>query len=187
MNNSYFKRITSLILAFIIMISILPVSEIKAAPVPGTGPLVIQEVYGGGGNSGSYYTNDYIVLKNISNEPVLVDGWSIQYASATGTSYGVEPLNGTIDEALQYAKNADNVDFFALTDHSNYFDDSSNLGKIDKMEYIQGVEMLYTVVDNLPTIGANSTVETTYGFIPKKEGSAEITVKAYVGSKTFTK
>lgn len=38
---------------------------------------------------------------------------------------------GTPEEAIRYAESADHVDFFALTDHSNYFDDANNLGKID--------------------------------------------------------
>lgn len=38
---------------------------------------------------------------------------------------------GTPDQALEYAKNAEQVDFLALTDHSNYFDTASNLGTFD--------------------------------------------------------
>jgi hypothetical protein len=44
--------------------------------------VVITEVYGGGGNSGAPYTNDFIELTNNSSSPVDVTGWSIQYASA---------------------------------------------------------------------------------------------------------
>lgn len=38
---------------------------------------------------------------------------------------------GTPADAIDYASKADTIDFFALTDHSNYFDDGNNLGKID--------------------------------------------------------
>lgn len=38
---------------------------------------------------------------------------------------------GTPEEAIRYAEKAEYVDFFALTDHSNYFDDANKLGKID--------------------------------------------------------
>lgn len=47
--------------------------------------VVISQVYGGGGNSGSVYTNDFIELFNASASPVSLNGWSVQYASATGT------------------------------------------------------------------------------------------------------
>src|SRR5215813_12937808 len=49
--------------------------------------VVISQVYGGGGNSGSTFTNDYVELYNPSNATVTLNGWSLQYASATGTSW----------------------------------------------------------------------------------------------------
>jgi hypothetical protein len=50
--------------------------------------IVIAEIYGGGGNSGANYSHDYIVLFNKSAAAVDVNGWSVQYASATGPSTG---------------------------------------------------------------------------------------------------
>ncbi len=47
--------------------------------------VVISQVYGGGGNSGGIYTNDFIELFNRGTAAVSLDGWSLQYASATGT------------------------------------------------------------------------------------------------------
>ena len=47
--------------------------------------VVISQVYGGGGNSGAPFHNDYIELFNRSNASVSIDGWSVQYASSTGT------------------------------------------------------------------------------------------------------
>ncbi|NWJ94427.1 MAG: lamin tail domain-containing protein [Chloroflexi bacterium] len=46
--------------------------------------LVISQVYGGGGNSGATYSNDFIELFNRGNTTVSLDGWSVQYASASG-------------------------------------------------------------------------------------------------------
>lgn len=59
--------------------------------------VVINEVYGGGGNSGATYTNDFIELTNRSDAAVSLDGWSVQYHSggATGT-WQVTPLSGSI-------------------------------------------------------------------------------------------
>jgi len=59
--------------------------------------VVISEVYGGGGNSGSTYKNDFVELYNPTSSSVDVSGWSVQYASATGTSsWQVTNLTGTI-------------------------------------------------------------------------------------------
>jgi len=52
--------------------------------------IVINEIYGGAGCGNpncSTYKNDYIELKNISGLPVDISGWSVQYASATGSSW----------------------------------------------------------------------------------------------------
>lgn len=47
--------------------------------------VVISQVYGGGGNAGATYTNDYVELFNRGSEPASLSGMSLQYASATGT------------------------------------------------------------------------------------------------------
>lgn len=47
--------------------------------------VVISQVYGGGGNSGATYTHDFIELFNRGTTSVSLAGWSVQYASATGT------------------------------------------------------------------------------------------------------
>ena len=49
--------------------------------------VVISQVYGGGGNSGATFTNDFIELFNKGTSNVNIDGWSVQYASATGTTW----------------------------------------------------------------------------------------------------
>lgn len=58
--------------------------------------VVLSEVYGGGGNSGAQYANDFIELYNHGTTDVSVAGWSVQYASATGTSWQSTPLTGTV-------------------------------------------------------------------------------------------
>ena len=57
--------------------------------------IVIAQVYGGGGNSGSYWTHDYIILYNPTGSSVSVSTWSVQYASASGTTWQVTPLSGS--------------------------------------------------------------------------------------------
>ena len=54
--------------------------------------VVVSEVYGGGGNSGATYKNDFIELYNRGSSDVNVTGWSVQYASAAGTTWATTPL-----------------------------------------------------------------------------------------------
>ena len=77
----------------------LPATPAQAAP---STTLVINEVYGGGGNSGATLTNDFIELRNIGTTTVDVSGYSVQYASSTGTSYAVTNLSGQIPAGETY-------------------------------------------------------------------------------------
>jgi uncharacterized protein len=52
---------------------------------PARAGLVISQVYGGGGNAGATYTNDFIELFNAGPIALSLNGLSVQYASATGT------------------------------------------------------------------------------------------------------
>lgn len=54
--------------------------------------VVISQVYGGGGNSGAQYTNDFVELFNRGTASVDISGWSIQYASSTGTTWSVNTI-----------------------------------------------------------------------------------------------
>jgi len=64
--------------------------------------LVISQVYGGGGNSGAPYTNDFIEIFNPTGNPVSLTGWSVQYASAAGTSWATTALSGSISPGQYY-------------------------------------------------------------------------------------
>jgi uncharacterized protein len=60
---------------------------------------VINEVYGGGGNSGATLTNDFIELANAGSGAATLDGWSVQYISASPgatTTWQVTPLTGSL-------------------------------------------------------------------------------------------
>ena len=50
------------------------------------GHVVISELYGNGGNNGAVYRNDYVEFYNPTYFAVSLTGWSVQYASATGTA-----------------------------------------------------------------------------------------------------
>ncbi|MCR2826902.1 ExeM/NucH family extracellular endonuclease, partial [Microbacterium sp. zg.Y909] len=59
-------------------------------------PVVIAEVYGGGGNSGGAYQRDFIELANVSDSEVDLSAYSVQYASATGGNWQVTALTGQV-------------------------------------------------------------------------------------------
>ncbi|MBV9241153.1 MAG: DNA/RNA non-specific endonuclease, partial [Acidobacteria bacterium] len=75
----------------------------QAVSAPAVSPdIVISQVYGGGGNSGATYTNDFIEIFNLSTSAVSVNGWTVQYASATGGSWTTTALTGTIQPGAHY-------------------------------------------------------------------------------------
>jgi hypothetical protein len=61
-----------------------------------TGAVVISQVYGAGGNAGAVYKNDFVELYNRGDTTVSLAGWSVQYASAAGTTWLVTNLSGSI-------------------------------------------------------------------------------------------
>jgi uncharacterized protein len=65
--------------------------------------LVINEVYGGGGNSGATFTNDFVELANRSGSAISVDGDSVQYhSSGTTGSWQVTTLSGSVPAGGTY-------------------------------------------------------------------------------------
>ena len=87
------RGLVAIILAFAIMVSNISITfatsfqTIEAATY-----VVISQIYGGGGNSGARYKNDFIELYNPTNQDIDLNGWQIQYASKTG-SFGSNNTN----------------------------------------------------------------------------------------------
>ena len=67
-----------------------------------TSGVVISQVYGGGGNTGATLKNDYIELLNAGSAPVSLAGWSVQYASSTGSTWQATPLTAVTLQPGQY-------------------------------------------------------------------------------------
>ncbi len=53
-------------------------------------PVRISQIYGANGNT---YKCDYVELFNSSSTPVNIGGWSLQYGSSTGSSFGSSTFN----------------------------------------------------------------------------------------------
>src|SRR5512138_1778412 len=93
-------RAYSVMVALALLFSLVAMPATRAVAV--SPDVVISQVYGGGGNSGGVYTNDFIELFNRGTSAVSLEGWSVQYTSATGTgSFGANtgqltPLTGSL-------------------------------------------------------------------------------------------
>src|SRR5438876_6495939 len=77
----------------------------------GASGVVVSQIYGGGGNTGATFRNDYVELFNAGSGTVDLSGWTVQYATAAGTTWQTTALSGTIEPGryylVQLASNAD--------------------------------------------------------------------------------
>jgi uncharacterized protein (TIGR03437 family) len=80
-----------------------PTPSPSPTPTPDPSPhIVISQVFGGGGNAGAPFRNDFIEIFNAGNSPVSLSGWSVQYASATASTWSVTPLTAVTLAPGQY-------------------------------------------------------------------------------------
>lgn len=88
------KRLVGPASAFALVASSLLLVPAGAGANPAGTGLVINEVYGGGGNSGATWTNDFVEIYNPTASPVALGGKSLQYraAATTGTATNVFAL-----------------------------------------------------------------------------------------------
>ena len=73
-------------------------AQTPAEAAPST-TLVVNEVYGGGGNSGATLKNDFIELYNAGGTAASLTGYSVQYLSGSpsaSTKWSVDTLTGSI-------------------------------------------------------------------------------------------
>ena len=104
--SSAVRRRSRLVFATLLGVSLAaaPLIAVPAsANTAGTG-VVINEAYLNGGSSGATYLNKFVELYNPTDADVSLDGTSIQYRSAGGTSNptGVVALTGTIAAGGHY-------------------------------------------------------------------------------------
>jgi len=85
-------RLLVCVVLFLTSVLVSPPRAVKAS----TSGIVISQIYGGGGNAGSTFKNDFIEIFNADGATVNLSGWSVQYASAAGTTWQVTALNGSL-------------------------------------------------------------------------------------------
>jgi len=117
--------------------------------------VTMAQVYGGGGNSGAPFTNDYVVLRNRTSKTVALDGWSLQYTSATGTNWGTNntslALSGTIAPGGRFL-----VQLAAGSTASGTLPTADQAGPIN-LSATQGKVALVTGTQNLSQVACPDT------------------------------
>jgi len=96
-----------LLVIVILLLSLLAITITRVAPrpvptTPQAHAIRISQVYGGGGNTGATYTHDFIELFNSGPSPVNLTGWTVQYASASGSTWQSTALSGAIAPGQYY-------------------------------------------------------------------------------------
>ncbi len=133
MHSHSHARATSLFAAFVAAaaacLALAAPANAKPAPQP-----VVSQVYGGGGNAGAQFRNDYIEIFNRSGSTLDLTGWSVQYAAATSGSWSITPLSGTL-EIGQYLLVAEgsgggNGQLLPAADATGTIDLSNTTGKV---------------------------------------------------------
>ena len=74
----------------------------SAARASSSTNLVISQIFAGGGNSGAPLQNDFVELLNRGSTTIDLSGWTVQYAPATGTSWQVATLTGSVGPGRYY-------------------------------------------------------------------------------------
>jgi uncharacterized protein len=126
-------KLSVMALIVALMVSFLP-AQVRPVYAVSTS-IVISQVYGGGGNSGATYKNDFIELYNLGAAAVDVTGWSVQYGSTAGTTWtNKTTLSGTIQPGnyylIQEAAGAGGTVLLPTPDASGTINMSATAGKV---------------------------------------------------------
>ncbi|WP_130013222.1 ExeM/NucH family extracellular endonuclease [Serinicoccus sediminis] len=93
MQNVPRRAVAAVSTAAVAVTGLVALSPAVQAAGPG---LVVNEVYGGGGNSGAVYTHDFVELFNSTDSPVDLDGYAVAYYSSSGNLGNSCDLTGTV-------------------------------------------------------------------------------------------
>jgi hypothetical protein len=89
-----FRNLFTLVLAALLVVA-------PAARSAST-DMVVSQLFAGGGNANAPYANDYVELFNRGTASIDLGSWSIQYGSASGTTWQVTSLSGSVPPGGRY-------------------------------------------------------------------------------------
>ncbi|MEO3945514.1 5'-nucleotidase C-terminal domain-containing protein [Gorillibacterium sp. CAU 1737] len=133
------KKPLSLMLAVALLASsLLPYGLSRVLALPDGQQVVISQLYGGGGNSGAVYKNDFIELYNPTDSDISLDGWKVYYGSASKSGGFTQStdLTGTIKAGSYYLikevgnATANGADLPVAPDAAGSLDLSGTKGKV---------------------------------------------------------
>ncbi len=148
--------------------------------------LFIYEIYGAGNSAGATFQNDYVVLYNATPNSILLTGYSLQYASATGTTWNNKvSLNGTINAGdyflVQLAGGTTNGSVLPVTpdQSSTSINMSGTAGKIALVNTITSLTGANPSSDStvIDFVGFGSTANGYEGSGPTPAPSLTLSVK----------
>jgi hypothetical protein len=146
-------------LAFLAALLLFP-----SAARAGTSDVVLSQIYGGGGNAGAPFRNDFVELFNAGSGSVDLTGWTVQYATAAGTSWQTTALSGTIAPGRYYlVQLASNADVGAALPPSDATGTSNLGGTSGKIALVRGSAAL-TCGASAGSCSTDSLVEDFVGY-----------------------
>jgi hypothetical protein len=130
----------------------------------GASGLVVSQIYGGGGNAGATFRNDYVELFNAGSGAVDLSGWTVQYATAAGTTWQATALSGTIAPGRYYlVQLASNADVGAALPAADATGTSNLGGTSGKIALVRGAAALTCGV-SAGSCSADPLVEDLVGY-----------------------
>ena len=128
----------ALLLAFLAALLLFP-----SAAHSGTSDVVVSQIYGGGGNADAIFRNDYVELFNGGSGTIDLSGWTVQYATAAGTTWQATALSGTIAAGRYYlVQLASNADVSAVLPPADATGTSNLGGTSGKIALVRGATAL---------------------------------------------
>lgn len=139
--------------------------------------VVISQVYGGGGNGGAPFENDFIELHNNGATAVDLAGWSVQYASTAGTTWQRTNLSGSIAPGgyylVQQAKGANASTPLPTPDATGTISMSATAGKVALANHTTTLSGACPT-GNVDFVGFGSGTNCAEGTVPTASLSATI-------------
>lgn len=99
MTRTHWQRPLALAAGLACALAALGASPAHAAPAT---HLIVNEVFGGGGNAGAPYANDFVELYNPTGAPLDLTGFKLSYYSAAGNLGNTCTLSGTVGSASYF-------------------------------------------------------------------------------------
>ena len=134
------KKWPALLATAVLVTSVFP-APVPASATPANDNIVISQAYGGGGNKGANYTNDFIELYNPTSNPIDLSAWKLRYASKDAdleSTKNIATLEGIIAPnsyfLIQGAKGSAGTDALPNPDLTVTLNLSGTDGKLDLVD-----------------------------------------------------